>query len=523
MVVGLDGASYNIIDPLIQKGKLSNIAKLLQIGTSYHLLSTIPSNTPVAWTSMTTGMNPGKHGIFGFFRYDKDLEAVSSLDNKSLYVWDLLGIHGKSSLIINVPFTWPPQKIKGAIASFDFAPINKKKQIAEPLFIDQYIKEYGYNKITVFHPERESIPSLSRFQEIVKMETEFAFTASNIVNWDLLFIVFMVSDAVIHIHPTNTDLISRVYEIIDQAIGQLIKIINLDNDQILITSDHGTRIFTQGYPILPLLRKQRFIQLKSAFTRRVVFTYLVKEFLRDVLFNYLKFNPILLFDEIQKISIKKLERVRKSDSKLHLGNLFNKEESPLIILNEKSGIDLLLKINEKIFPRKYKRQLSQLFLKNLNTEERKIIKRVWVSDDLYSGPYIDNAPDLIIELKKNLYTILSPLSYYRRAKIVPCLRGGHTRRGVLICAGKDISQEHTRGVASILSITPTILHAFHLPIPQNMDGTVILDMFKKGSSLSILPKYVNINTKKRTDHRINKNSYTSEEDVVFRLRKLGYL
>ena len=71
LVIGLDGASFNVLDPLIEKGHLPTISKLITGGVRSNLETTFPPITAVAWSSFMTGKNPGKHGIFEFVRRDR--------------------------------------------------------------------------------------------------------------------------------------------------------------------------------------------------------------------------------------------------------------------------------------------------------------------------------------------------------------------------------------------------------------------------------------------------------------------
>jgi predicted AlkP superfamily phosphohydrolase/phosphomutase len=192
LVIGLDGASFNTIDPLVAKGHLPNLARIMTKGTSYHLKSTIPSNTPVAWTSMTTGQKPGKHGIFGFLKYDyPTIKVVSSQDNRARCLWDYLDKQGKTSVIINLPFTWPPQKINGVMACFDWAILNAESKLAEPARINTYIKEHSLDRIASFHHALGN-PDLERYHEIVKTQTQFTLDMAKQFEWELLFVELLI-------------------------------------------------------------------------------------------------------------------------------------------------------------------------------------------------------------------------------------------------------------------------------------------------------------------------------------------
>ena len=87
-------------------------------GASGRLKSTLPTSSPPAWASFLTGKNPGKHGIFDFLRFDKNKNEIfvtTSNDRKSQCIWDFL--KNKKSIVINVPLTFPPEKISGIMIS----------------------------------------------------------------------------------------------------------------------------------------------------------------------------------------------------------------------------------------------------------------------------------------------------------------------------------------------------------------------------------------------------------------------
>ena len=83
-IIGIDGATFDIIQPMIAEGELPNIARILNEGAFGDLESEKPPMTPPAWTSMFTGLNPGKHGVFHFIgrelgSYNHSLKNSGSL------------------------------------------------------------------------------------------------------------------------------------------------------------------------------------------------------------------------------------------------------------------------------------------------------------------------------------------------------------------------------------------------------------------------------------------------------------
>ncbi|MGB0951685.1 MAG: alkaline phosphatase family protein [Planctomycetota bacterium] len=114
-IVGIDGATYEIIRPMIEAGELPHIARILKEGVSADLESEKPPMTPPAWTSMFTGLNPGKHGVFHFIR--RDLGTYQNLLNDSRNylgkdVMSLLSNRGWSVGSLSVPMTYPPFPVK---------------------------------------------------------------------------------------------------------------------------------------------------------------------------------------------------------------------------------------------------------------------------------------------------------------------------------------------------------------------------------------------------------------------------
>lgn len=130
IVIGLDGLEPRIARPLIEAGKLPNLARLKQSGGFSTVATTTPAQTPVAWSSFATGTNPGGHGIFDFISRDPktylpDL-ALNRYEQKSAFlppravnrrrgttVWELLSQAGIASVVLRCPCTYPPDNIRG--------------------------------------------------------------------------------------------------------------------------------------------------------------------------------------------------------------------------------------------------------------------------------------------------------------------------------------------------------------------------------------------------------------------------
>ena len=116
LVIGMDGATFDLIDPWIKEGKLPVLERCIKQGTRSPLLSTPLSNSAQAWSSFITGKNPGKHGIYDFFETLPDSYGVRFLNasfRSGKSIWRLVSEAGKKVGIINVPITYPAEEVNG--------------------------------------------------------------------------------------------------------------------------------------------------------------------------------------------------------------------------------------------------------------------------------------------------------------------------------------------------------------------------------------------------------------------------
>lgn len=130
IVIGLDGFEPKLAEPMLQAGKLPNLASLRNQGGFSRIRTTYPAQTPVAWSTFATGTNPGGHGIFDFIRRDPktylpDL-SMNRYEQKNAFLppkavnlrrgiplWELLSAAGLPSRVVRFPCTYPPDNIKG--------------------------------------------------------------------------------------------------------------------------------------------------------------------------------------------------------------------------------------------------------------------------------------------------------------------------------------------------------------------------------------------------------------------------
>jgi len=163
-VIGLDGATFDIVEPWVKQGLLPTLGRFMQNGVSGDLRSVIHPLTAPAWTSFMTGKNPGKHGVFDFIvRKEKsyDVRLVDSNIRDQNTLWKILSERNLRVGVMNIPLNYPPQPVNGWLISWMDAPGTGSTFTYPKSLYEEIRREVGEYVITVnFHP-----PTLEEYIE----------------------------------------------------------------------------------------------------------------------------------------------------------------------------------------------------------------------------------------------------------------------------------------------------------------------------------------------------------------------
>lgn len=164
-------------------------------------------------------------------------------------------------------------------------------------------------------------------------------------------------------------------------------------------------------------------------------------------------------------------------------------------------------------------------ISDLKDEEngKKVVKKAWKREEIYSGPFLEKAPDIILELNEgyNVNNSFTAKKYItKREKI----RGCHHREGILIACGDDFKagRRYNKSDFYLWDIAPTVLHFFNIPIPELIDGCVLKEIFRKSSELlkrKVIRKKIKVYKKERN----YKKDIYDQEEIEKRLKNLGYI
>ncbi len=477
MVIGLDGATLDLIKPWAEEGVLPNFKKFIENGAFGNLKSTLPILSPPAWTSIVTGKNPGKHGIYEFWKWpskeDPTLHPVNSKHRKSPAIWNILSKYGVKSIVINVPVTYPPEEINGIIVSGMLTP-SIKSDFTYPKEIKNMLLKRGYEIGSDI--QELSVNRLKTFLKICQTTLKRAESAIFLIQnypWSFFFVVFRELDSIQHYFWDEKDLILKYYKILDDIIGRFLNFID-KNTTMIIVSDHGFGPVNKAIYInvwlnnIGLLKRKELFRSKSSL--KILFNIENK-----ILEKLYKLGAGKIINLIPTSIIRKIPTsgnvkytIDFSETKaycLSFNGQYLKIDNDQIYFKNKEIIDYLI------------RNLYEI----IDTETKvKIIKRIIRREKIYWGPYLNKAPDLLIEMIKG-YAI-SPSLIHNKIFGSPLTgnlirTGDHELNGIFMAYGPNI-KNGLEIDAFVWDVTPTILQIMGFTATMDMDGKILKEIFQ---------------------------------------------
>ncbi len=506
LIIGLDGATWDVLIPLIEGGKLPILGKLVKNGAYGTLKSTIPPVTGGAWLSIATGKSPGKTGIIDFLNR-KDLSyrlcPVSSADFKGQSFWDYLGKINKKVGIFNYPMLFPPYGVNGFMVSGVGA--SPADEITYPPSLKNELEnvESPYEVSIYFHSKRYENPDLfiRDLNEFLDKFEKWVYYVVKEKEWDVLFLVISVTDWVQHIlwrhidedHPWHDPKTSPKYkrefikfwQRIDEILGKVLEL-SCENTAVFMVSDHGFGSNDQTFNLAKwLVKKGYMIQKRSI--KRLVKKYMYKIVNKTAVI--MAKTPV--FGLMEKVFLKSAENVLGTN----LMDEIDFEKSKAYCLGHTIPFGAIY-INAKNEKEKKKIKSKLIHdLKNLSKDIGKEVEvQIYEPKKLYSGEKSDLLPDIIFTINDWRCVVIEdrfdrPL--FEEKPFSTRHTGTHRLNGIFLAYGPGIKKGYKITDAKIYDIAPTVLHIFGLPIPNDMDGRVLMEIFEEDSEFAKRkPKYV---------------------------------
>lgn len=511
LIVGLDGATFDLIRPWAAAGELPHMARLIAEGSSAALRSVPNQNSAPAWTSYATGKNPGKHGIYYFNeRIDGTYKTryLNGSFRRGESWWMIASRAGKRVAVINVPMTFPAEAVNGVmLAGLDAPGVDSPGFSHPPDLIKGLQARVGPY---VVEPGLPSFMKMGRrdlaVQALFDAADKRAAYARHLLStepWDVFHVTFTAPDNAHHffwkdMDPTHPeydpaeaavygDVIKRVYQRMDAIVGELAAL--APGAAIMLMSDHGGGFNQRGAEylnnwlaslgLLHTVDEQPDLsgQLRQAAAAPLRWGY---ELLDHNLSRQAKLRLVRLLPGLRE-QMETILAFGRIDWRRTEAYAYGSRDDIWINLQgrEPHGI---------VPPSRYDALrdeiISQLHATRDVADHQPVLEMAVKREEVYSGPYLERAPDILIRWQttrviRGLYVpgVAGP------PPEVPPLRpnlnnGGHRLHGIFVLAGPGVRQGPTLAESMLWDLAPTILHYLGVPIPDDMDGTVLQEAFE---------------------------------------------
>ena len=546
LMIGLDGVPFDLIQRWAAGGHLPNLQRLIDTGISGNLASTIPPTSGPSWSSFVTGMNPGKTGVYDFLYRQEGtyrFPPVNASLRKGTTMWRYLSDAGYQVGVLNIPMSYPVEPVNGYMVSGWMTPYSASDYTYPPELGAELQREIGDYRIyptqTFSEHRRESF--LRATYDLLEMRTRAALHLLQTRPWDVFLCVFFDTDRVLHQmwhyldsdHPWRKDgedrepVVRDYFSQVDRSIGQLLNHAD-DSTLVVVLSDHGMGrannfiVLNNWLMDTGLLRLRRgpWARLKELMFRSGFSLRNVHQLLDQLGFaGEAEYRLGYFTDHLLKLIFLSFLDVDWHGSRAysfgrHLGSIYVnlKGREPCGAVEPGAEYEAV------------RDEIERLAYEFRDPRSgRKLIGQVLRREEIYSGPYVDHAPDLILRPAEpsDIFFGLADFGHRKLVDTVYRYSGMHRDHGLLIMNGPGVRTGAQVEGAAIQDVAPTVLHTMGLPVPGDMDGRVLAAAFADGY-LDAFP----VQSMEAQDREVAPTAAYGEEgerEILERLKGLGYL
>lgn len=550
LVIALDGATLNILSPLMAEGSLPNLARMAAEGTHGVLNSTIPPITGPAWVSFMTGKNPGKHSVFEFLKKAPDGTEypISSAEVDGSTLWEILSEAGKEVVVMNVPVTYPPRRVDGVLIADFLTPMGRRDFGFPAGVIDELEERFGPYRLyisEVYSPGKVD-RILDELFEVLDYRVKTACYLMETKKWDFFMVHIWGTDRIQHelwhildtSHPSHKKdeaskyrgRIIEYFRKVDEAVGKFIHLAGEDTS-VMVVSDHGFGPIEKFVSFNVWLLDEGFLRLKRT----------PLSFLKYIFFR-LGLTPELGYRLSMMLGFAKLRLSKGVGERVGLFKLVNRmflslndvDWSTSIAYSKGNYGQIFINVkgrepNGSIEPGEHYEKTVEAVIARLRELKdpdngEKIVGAVYKAQEIYSGPYLSKAPDITLLPKDMRYKALGTVDFTTNRSIEPVYGnyGDHRLEGIFFCSGPAFKKDAKVPFASLIDIAPTILHIMGEKVPDDMDGRVLTEVLDEGVTSGRKVEYIHA-PDSDGEHGIMDYDDGEKEELIKRLKELGYM
>lgn len=523
VLVGLDGATFTVLGPLMESGDMPVLRDLVRQGASAELLSTANPVTPVAWTSLMTGRSPGGHAIFDFVRYEERptggfFTVSSSRDRRAETVWQVANRQQRTVTCLNFFGTFPAEPIERHMVS-GFVPWRHLRRAVHPPALFDRLKELlgpDTRELAMdLDLEKQCIQGLppERYRDWIGLHLRrernwFTLLRQLMIDepTDLTAIVFDGVDKLQHVFWRFLDpafsaadasaadlevreLCLQYFRQLDRFLGDIVALAGPDA-RVFLASDHG---FGPTWEI----------------------------FYANVWLNrhgYLAWAAGAEPDGTGKLTADRLKN--------HLELIDWSRTTAYALTPSSNGIRIRRAgpdhpggVPAGEYAAFRDRLARELLDYRAPGSGAPVVVRVQTREQAFPGPHQELAPDLLLTLRDSGF--LSILNADAPLKPRAEIAGTHRPEGIFAAFGPGIRRGATLPALSILDVAPMLLYSLGLAIPEDMEGMLPAGIFEDALLAHAPPRRAEPAPSPAVDGLAA--DAAGEAEILDRLRALGYL
>lgn len=536
LLLGLDGVTFKILDPAFAAGHMPHLNKLLADGVSGKLTSTVPPYTPPGWTSIFTGVNPGRHGIFGFTLGNAQRHAgLVRLDRVAApALWNMVNAQGAKIGVFNVPMTYPAPPVDGFSVSGMLTPEGggaaPSRDFTHPGDLAaKILEEVGSYEIDIqvsYDHDWRSTAIIDRLSEnLAQKRKALHLLLEDHGDVSVLFAVLEAPDRLMHAHykyidpacehfhrPEAAPIRARVWEFFDEMDAVIADLLDWSGETgyVVTMSDHGFGPKHKGFNVNLALKQWGLLQVGGA-------------------------GSLAGSAGARKLArrAKKLlpgSVVKRAKGAAHASIDWSKTKAFSAPIPQQ-GIYVNLEGREPhgVVPlSRYEAVRDEIIERLMSLDDpddgKPVVDRVYRREEVMEGPRAAEAPDLFPVCREYSYELSDGLfsaGILTDYRAVP--RGFHHMDGVFGIAGPGIGNNSDQR-AHLYDVLPTALYLGGFRIPQGLDGRV-LDEHLPAGLLGARPVEIVPMELPDAGEGADASPYSAEDEAAIEesLRNLGYL
>ncbi|MBA3945641.1 MAG: alkaline phosphatase family protein [Herpetosiphonaceae bacterium] len=547
LVFGIDAATLDLVEPWVAAGQLPTLQRLMQGGSYAPLRSTVPALSPPAWTSMITGQNPGKHGIYDFVHLLPGSYRLTSTRRDQTHfrtIFDLASEQGQSVLAMNIPLTYPPPTVNGSMVAGLGAP--SQGRFAYPPKLRDELLGWGYR----IDPVHEYVPGrdaeyIAELEQLTRIQADCFMRLLQREPWDLAMMVFRIVDEFQsflwhHMDPSHPlheprqpfdSAILDAYQLMDRILAECLAAVPKDTT-VLVVSDHGGGPLYKEVFLNVWLEQHGWLQRKQTPTLTASSTALM----RRLGLTREKLAPKLdwpLAHALRRRIPQHLQHALVPEQGMTIANSIDWSHTRAFSFGNIGQIFVNLKGREpqgSVEPgAEYEQLIDDMTaaLYELQDDGKPVVDRVFRANELYHGPYADTGADLNLIMRDMSY-----IAHGWRELAGDTMfampgtneSGTHRPTGLLIAYGPNIVAHERYPEVNITDVAPTILWLLGLPLPQDLDGRLMTELIH-ATALSGQPPEAIVTAALpiTVPPDVGWENADEETEVLERLKNLGYV